>query len=75
MVLDCCYDDFVNNNIYFDFLNSKSKMFRLNVWVIIDFEIKCKKCVVKYKVFMLEGKVKDIVRSSCCWIKNKYLVV
>ncbi|XP_073397030.1 uncharacterized protein [Physcomitrium patens] len=75
MVLDRRYDDFANNNTYSDFSNSKSKMPRSNAWATTDPEIKRKKRVAKYKVFTLEGKVKDTVRSSCRWIKNKYLVV
>ncbi|CAK9278595.1 unnamed protein product, partial [Sphagnum jensenii] len=38
-----------------------------------DPEMKRKKRVATYKVFTVEGKVKQTVRSGCRWLKAKYI--
>lgn len=53
---------------------SKSKTSRSS-WMISDPEVKRKKRVATYKVFTVEGKVKATVRSSCRWLKAKYIEV
>lgn len=55
-------------------LKSNAKM-RSGSWLQTDPEMRRKKRVAKYKVFTVEGKVKQTVRSSCRWIKEKYLEV
>jgi len=54
---------------------SKRKMPRSTEWISADPEVKRKKRVAKYKMFSVEAKVKDTVRSSCRWIKNKFMEV
>lgn len=54
---------------------SKRKMPRSTDWIASDPEVKRKKRVAKYKMFSVEAKVKDTVRSSCRWIKNKLMEV
>lgn len=48
---------------------------RSSSWLQTDPEMRRKKRVAKYKVFTVEGKVKQTVRNSCRWIKEKYLEV
>ncbi|CAK9231404.1 unnamed protein product [Sphagnum troendelagicum] len=43
--------------------------------VYADPELKRKKRVATYKVFTVEGKVKHTLRSSCRWLKAKYMEV
>lgn len=52
-----------------------AKMTRSGSWLQSDPEMRRKKRVAKYKVFTVEGKVKQSVRDSCRWIKAKYLEV
>nr|PNR63376.1 hypothetical protein PHYPA_001802 [Physcomitrium patens] len=44
-------------------------------WLQADPETRRKKRVARYKVFTVERKVKESVRSGCRWIKNKYIEV
>ena len=48
---------------------------RSGSWLQTDPEMRRKKRVAQYKVFTVEGKVKQTVRNSCRWIKEKYLEV
>ena len=52
---------------------SQRKMPRSTDWAAADPELKRKKRVAKYKMFSVETKVKDTVRSSYRWIKHKLM--
>ncbi|KAG0585303.1 hypothetical protein M758_2G002400 [Ceratodon purpureus] len=54
---------------------SKRNMPRSTDWVGSDPEMKRKKRVAKYKMLSVEAKVKNTVRSSCRWIKTKFMEV
>ena len=68
-------NDFVGSNA--DLSNNskirKSKTSRS--WLHSDPEVKRKKRVATYKVFSMEGKFKQSVRTSCRWLKAKYIEV
>ncbi|XP_021904436.1 uncharacterized protein LOC110819513 [Carica papaya] len=40
-------------------------------WGFSDPEMKRKKRIAKYKVYTVEGKVKDSIKKGLRWIKNK----
>lgn len=54
---------------------TKSTKMARGSWLQTDAEMRRKKRVAKYKVFTVEGKMKETVRNGCRWIKNKYLEV
>lgn len=54
---------------------SKRKMPRSTDSVGLDPEMKRKKRVAEYKMLSVEAKVKNSVRSSCRWIKIKFMEV
>ena len=67
--------DYVGSNAD---LSNKSKIQKTKTsrsWLQSDPEVKRKKRVATYKVFSMEGKVKQSVRSSCRWLKAKYVEV
>ena len=67
--------DYVGSNAD---LSNKSKIRKTKTsrsWLHSDPEVKRKKRVATYKVFSMEGKVKQSVRSSCQWLKAKYVEV
>ncbi|XP_071687916.1 uncharacterized protein [Rutidosis leptorrhynchoides] len=42
------------------------------IWSLTDPEIQRKKRVASYKAFTVEGKVKESIKKSCKWIKDRY---
>lgn len=67
--------DYVGSNAD---LSNKSKIRKTKTnrsWLHSDPEVKRKKRVATYKVFSMEGKFKQSVRTSCRWLKAKYIEV
>ncbi|XP_071689349.1 uncharacterized protein [Rutidosis leptorrhynchoides] len=51
---------------------SSSSRSASRIWSLTDPEIQRKKRVASYKAFTVEGKVKESMKKSCKWIKDRY---